>query len=73
MQFNYVISTLDEVRAGSFKLKRALEVNTPIVSEDFVLECVKAGKVVDDAPFRLSADAKDAKKVRLFYWKFLYD
>jgi hypothetical protein len=66
LQITHVISTPDEVKAGPFKLKRAVESGAKIVSEQYVLDSVKAGKALDDASYVLSA-ATAEKKVRLFH------
>lgn len=58
-----MIATPDEVSAGSFKLKRAVESGARVVSEQYVLDSVKAGKALDDATYLLSASTA-AKKVR---------
>jgi len=48
---SYLVATTTEVEVGTNKVVKATKYNLPIVSEDFLHECIKRGKVVDYTPF----------------------
>jgi len=52
---NYLIATQTEVEVGTNKVVKASKYNLPIVSEDFLHNCIKQGKVIDHTHYGYSA------------------
>jgi len=51
---NYLVATSTEVEVGTNKVVKASKYNLPIVSEDFLHNCIKEGKIIDHTPYILT-------------------
>ncbi|KAJ7391390.1 Protein mono-ADP-ribosyltransferase parp4 [Desmophyllum pertusum] len=53
-QTNYLVTGNSERTLSSYKGRTAVKNGIPVVSFDFITECIKSGKLLDSQPFLLS-------------------
>ncbi|CAM9292201.1 unnamed protein product [Pylaiella littoralis] len=52
---SYVLCTPDAIKYNTQKVRKAIKHGIPLVSQGFIAACVLKGRVVDPAPFRVTA------------------